>query len=514
MSTSTERSRLRRHPVRRGVLVLTTLVVLLLALTPILNVSRLSPTDARGAETASDLTAESDVDVAPAEEDPTETPTETPPATATETEAASATATSTEAASSTPTETPVPTSSATQTPIETSTGTATPTSTGTSTATLTSTATSTTTLTATATSTATSTATTTATSTRTPRPTRTATPRPTRTATPVARLSVSSTSGSPGSEVRVQIGNFSANTRVAITFDDDRQLTLTTDRSGSARGAFEVPAAAAGSHEIVAKGGGRSASRPFSVRPRLELSTSNIVAGRSLTVTLSGFGAGKTVKVRLYDVGSSSRYALLGELRTNARGGASESLTIPRTAKGGVHKVVAYQTSSSNDDANVRVTALTATPKPTRTPTPSPTRTATPRPSVCNGARSWLQGTFNRNDYVISAGNDAITLWNANRLSVAHARDLSAEIAYRYDQQKRSNPPSAANTLNGHIVLAYAEYSSAIYWLAVNVQARINGDANSAYLAYRYAVQDFEDGDNAIGRANNALPAFRDRCDV
>jgi hypothetical protein len=222
----------------------------------------------------------------------------------------------------------------------------------------------------------------TATATETPTSTSTATNTATATATPipVPAMSLSASSGNVGTRLSVQVRKFRPNSRVAVYWDSTRVLTLETNELGTARGSFSVPASVAGYHTVKANGAlSKTASKQYRVLPLLKLNTGSVTAGRSITATVSGFGANATVKIRLYDINGSTSYVTIGSLVTNGTGSGQGIFTVPRSSKAGYHKVLAVQ-STNRDDTTLNVKVPTATP--TKTATPKPTSTSTPRPTA------------------------------------------------------------------------------------------------------------------------------------
>jgi hypothetical protein len=239
---------------------------------------------------------------------------------------------------------------------------------------------------------ATSTATAMPTNTATTVPTKTPTTIPTATATPIPGMSLSASSGNVGSTLRVQVRKFRPNSRVAIYYDGTRVLTLTTDQYGTARDGFIVPRSPAGAHTIRADGAlSKTASATFAVKPLLKLNVGTVLAGRSVTATVTGFGKSTTVAVRLYDGDLTTGYRTVARLTTSSTGTGSITFTVPSSTKAGTHTVLAVQ-STNRDDTTLKVVRPTNTPTPTKTatPRPLPTKTPTPRaacdpsyPTVC-----------------------------------------------------------------------------------------------------------------------------------
>lgn len=209
--------------------------------------------------------------------------------------------------------------------------------------------------------------------------TMTATRIPTRTPIPSPAMSLGSISGAVGSSLAIQIRKFPANTRVAIYFNGSRKFTFTTDANGSARQVVVVPESPFGRTIILARGGGREVDSTFSISPTIVVSESSVNAGKSISVRVTGFPASSTVSVRIYEVGSTSRYKTLGTVLTNSKGTGKGTLSVPIDTASGVHLVTAVKSSARSSDS-VKVKAATPTRTPTKIATKTPTRTATPKP--------------------------------------------------------------------------------------------------------------------------------------
>ena len=306
-------------------------------------------------DVSAEITASTEVVVGQADDDDPPVVTDTATSTDTPTEIATDVATET----ATATNTVIDTETATQTDTPTETETQTPSATATRTPT----------------QTATRTPTKTATRTPTKTPTKTPTRVPTKTPTPQPAISLGSSSGAVGSSLAIQIRKFPANTRVAIYFNDARKFTFTTDANGSARQTVAVPESPYGRTIILAKGGGRQIETTFSVKPSLIVTETTVLAGKSISIRITGFPAESSVSVRLYDVGSTTSYLNLGTVTTNTKGTGKATLTVSSKAKAGKHTVTAIKGSAKASDA-LNVTVPTAT----KTPTKTPTKTATPKP--------------------------------------------------------------------------------------------------------------------------------------
>jgi hypothetical protein len=156
-------------------------------------------------------------------------------------------------------------------------------------------------------------------------------------------ITISPTSGLPGTVVTVTGSGFSANeTGVRITFDGSPVTSaVSVDPLGNWSGAFNVPTVVLGLHTVSASGSitpsGAVTNLVFTlVNPSLSLSLASGPPGTSVTVTGSGFAASETGITITFDgaaVGSA--------ISANSLGNWSGSFTVPASPSG-THSVSAY----------------------------------------------------------------------------------------------------------------------------------------------------------------------------
>jgi hypothetical protein len=172
--------------------------------------------------------------------------------------------------------------------------------------------------------------------------------------TPLVRLSHAA--GEVYDALRVNIRGFPADTTTTVSFDDTPLVTVPTDAEGSARTTVFIPLATAGDHLIRATGGGQESSATYRVRPRVTFSPSTVAAGTPFTVIVRGYGPTASVAIRLYGVGSSTRYVTLGEIATSATGTGKATFVVGAGTRPGLHKVAGAE-GANIDDATLTVTA-------------------------------------------------------------------------------------------------------------------------------------------------------------
>jgi hypothetical protein len=166
---------------------------------------------------------------------------------------------------------------------------------------------------------------------------------PNMTLTVTTGISISRSSGAVGSPLTVTGSSFGASeTGITVTYDGTTVAQgITASSEGGWSYTFVVPASASGSpHSIDAYG---SVTMPasvtnmtFTITAGLSISRSSGVAGSSVTVTGSGFGAGETGITIIYDGTPVAQ-----GITANYQGGWSAAFEVPASTSGS-HKIGAY----------------------------------------------------------------------------------------------------------------------------------------------------------------------------
>jgi len=155
-------------------------------------------------------------------------------------------------------------------------------------------------------------------------------------------ISISRSSGAAGSSVTVTGSGFGASeTGITVTYDGTPVAqSITANPQGGWSAAFEVPASTSGSHSIDAYGSVTTpASVPnmtFTVTAGISISRSSGVAGSSVTVTGSGFGASETGITVTYDGTPVAQ-----DITANSEGGWSATFVVPASVSSS-HSIGAY----------------------------------------------------------------------------------------------------------------------------------------------------------------------------
>jgi hypothetical protein len=194
-------------------------------------------------------------------------------------------------------------------------------------------------------------------------------------------LTLSSIRGTVNSRVTATIGDFPPNTPVTLTFPGfySATATATTDAAGGATLSFRVPASPLGVYQVRVSGGNTEATSAYEIVPRIKLTPGEAARGDEIGVSLRGFGARETVRIR-WKHGSS--YEQLTTVTTSGSGSANLTITVPTWALDGPQSVRGdgeigrAQTNAFDVNGGELTGAGAATP--TATPTAPPTNPATP----------------------------------------------------------------------------------------------------------------------------------------
>jgi len=160
-------------------------------------------------------------------------------------------------------------------------------------------------------------------------------------------ITLSSTSGAPGSDIRVSGRGFAANQQgISITYDGTTIVSgITADSSGTFTTSFVVPPSASGPHPVGiagnAAGGGGSPDIRFQVMPSITLDPASGPPMGSMKITGSGFGANEQNIQITYD-----NLTVLSGITADAKGSFEGSFGIP-PSPAGEHVVQAAGATSS-----------------------------------------------------------------------------------------------------------------------------------------------------------------------
>jgi hypothetical protein len=147
------------------------------------------------------------------------------------------------------------------------------------------------------------------------------------TLTLVSSIRLSPSSGTAGSQFTVSGSAFGASTSVIVSFESSQAVTATSDYNGSFTVSLSVPNSSGGAHTVTATDGTNTATETFSTLARIAFTPVKGQTGAQVTVTGSGFAAGRTVTVRFADTA-------VRNILADANGGFSYTLTVPQLNAG------------------------------------------------------------------------------------------------------------------------------------------------------------------------------------
>jgi subtilisin len=166
---------------------------------------------------------------------------------------------------------------------------------------------------------------------------------------------LSSSTGKVGGTISTTLKGFGSGESVSLLWDGVAIKSITVGATGGVATSFTVPESTAGAHVVEAVGTASAVrvNSTYTVLPGLTLSPTSGPVGRSVTVSLRGYGAADTVSINWYD-GETPR--VLSTATTSAAGSASATIVVP-AATGGAHVIEGSGASGQSASANFSVTA-------------------------------------------------------------------------------------------------------------------------------------------------------------
>lgn len=153
------------------------------------------------------------------------------------------------------------------------------------------------------------------------------------------------------------------------------ELTSRDNPSAVDRGRIRVPAATAGSHTVQARrSDGQTSQFTYVVIPRIKITPSPSPRGGTVDVSLRGYGAGESVRIRWFD---GTRFVTLTTVVTSSTGSKNVAVPVPLFAPNGLQKVRGDGTTNAAQTNVFEVDGGPAQSAPKKTPSPTPTATAT-----------------------------------------------------------------------------------------------------------------------------------------
>jgi hypothetical protein len=207
-----------------------------------------------------------------------------------------------------------------------------------------------------------------------------------------ATVSLGSNRGTVQSMISYTLRYYPIETTVALLWDGKSLGSVATNADGIATSSLAAPAAPMGTHKIQwAVGTWRSAAT-FTIVPRIKLIPNAVSRGQLVNVSLRGYAARETVRIR-WKKGTS--WIEIARVTTSSTGSANINIKVPTWAPYGPNSV---RGDGSFGHAQTNAVSVlqpsfgsVAQPTPTQTPTPAPTAipataipspTSTPSPTV------------------------------------------------------------------------------------------------------------------------------------
>jgi hypothetical protein len=183
----------------------------------------------------------------------------------------------------------------------------------------------------------------------------------------VIGIALNKSSGTAGSEVKIDGFGFSGPQNIVVKYDDAAVDLISgytqTDKSGDFLGTtIIIPQSTAGDHTIEVEVGTDSASTTFIVKPAITVSASSGAPGDSITVSGSGFGDEMRASITFGNTTAATA-------TTDASGSFSNTVTVPDLPAGTVSlEVKDADNNEAKTDFNVGIaTAISISPSISQT---------------------------------------------------------------------------------------------------------------------------------------------------
>jgi hypothetical protein len=185
--------------------------------------------------------------------------------------------------------------------------------------------------------------------------------------------------GTVGSSVHFHIFRFPDDPNVGIYFDGRKIGSVATSDFGNATGDFIVPAVQMGEHTVRFYRFGRSATKTFTVIPRIKVTPStNVKRGQIVNVSLRGYAARETVRIRWKQ---GSVFTEIAHVTTSSTGSPNLDVHVPSFAVIGTNSVRGDGTHGRAQTNAVTVVGSSSIGSVTKV-SPTPTKTASPKPTA------------------------------------------------------------------------------------------------------------------------------------
>jgi hypothetical protein len=188
-------------------------------------------------------------------------------------------------------------------------------------------------------------------------------------------VQVSATSGTVNSTLNYTIKHYPQKVTVQVRWDGAAIDSVVTNDQAQASGSVQVPASPMGKHTLKWTYGKWSASSAYTVKPRIKVTPSNnVMRDQTVNVSLRGFAAHETVKIRWK---KNATFSEIASVMTSSTGSANLNVKVPKWVPNGGTSVRGDGSVGHAQTNAVTVSGGPFNPATVKTPTPTPTQTAT-----------------------------------------------------------------------------------------------------------------------------------------
>ncbi|MBI4267013.1 MAG: IPT/TIG domain-containing protein [Chloroflexi bacterium] len=336
-----------------------------------------------------------------------------------------------------------------------------------------------------------------------------------------ATLTLSQTSGTPGSTLSISGSNFTASeTGINVTYDGSPVATgIVANAVGAWTTSFTVPASASGSHPIVATGPVTGAvSTTFTVVAGISMSPLSGAPGTTVTVTGAGFGASETGVTVTYD----GVAVVPAGVPVTAQGGWTATFPIPASASG-AHSIQAFGSTTSTPRTIIfSVTPTVTLNRSSGAPGSSVTVTGSGFGAsetgitvtydgiiVASSISANSQGFWSTSIVIPSspAGSHAIHAYGATTIAAATS-DATFVVGAGISVNQASGAPGSSLTVTGS-GFGISETGISITYDAATVASGIRANDKGNWTA-TFTVPASPAGSHSIRAAGSTTPAVSD----
>ena len=191
---------------------------------------------------------------------------------------------------------------------------------------------------------------------------------------------VNTTSGTVNSTLNYTIKRYPQNVTVQIRWDGTSFDSVVTDDQAHAADSLHIPASPMGDHLLKWTYGKWVSGITYTVKPRIKITpSSNVMRDQIVNVSLRGFAAHETVKIRWK---KNATFAEIASVMTSSTGSANIDVHVPKWVPNGGTSVRGDGTSGHAQTNAVTVSGGPFNPATVKTATATPTKTATTTPKA------------------------------------------------------------------------------------------------------------------------------------